>query len=205
MAKHGTLFPFVETSMPRIPTVELEQAANDVKAIYGDFHTRMSFPAPPNFIKSQGHSATVAQGTWDLVRNVLVTGRISRYHKEMLFVAISHDRNCRYCEAAHIACCRMLGGNERLLSSLIYDIEGMHDHRLRDFLLFGLKCSRDPQSLDDDDFESLRSHGFQDAEIVETIAMSGLAVYANIMADATGMEPDKMFDEVAGCSATAAG
>ena len=191
--------------MPRIYTLEPAQASSEVRAVYEDFHRKMSFPAPPNFIKSQGHSATVVQGTWDLVRNVLVTGRLSRFHKEMLFVAISHDRKCRYCEAAHIACCRMLGGNERLLSSLIYDIEGMHDHRLRDFLLFGLKCSRDPQSLDDDDFETLRSHGFQDAEIVETIAMSGLAVYANIMADATGMEPDTMFAEVARCDATAVG
>ena len=40
-----------------------------------------------------------------------------------------------------------------------------------------------------------------DADIVEMIAMSGLAVYANIMADATGMEPDAMFAEVAGNAA----
>ena len=205
MAKHGTLFPFVETSMPRIPTVELEQAANDVKAIYSDFHTRMSFPAPPNFIKSQGHSATVAQGTWDLVRNVLVTGRISRYHKEMLFVAISHDRNCRYCEAAHIACCRMLGGDQELLDALVYDIESLPDHKTRDMILFGLKCSRNPQSLTTADFASLRQHGFGDADIVEVIAMSGLAVYANIMADAIGMEADEMFAEVARGSELAAG
>ena len=166
-----------------------------------DFHLRMSFPAPPNFIKSQGHSPTVAQGTWDLVRNVLVQGRLSRYDKEMLFVAISRDRNCSYCEAAHIACLRMLGANEQVLRSLVYDIESLTDHRLRDFLLFGLQCSRDPQSLTTVDFEGMRVHGFSDAEILETIAMAGLAVYANIMADAIGMEPDTMFAEVARASA----
>lgn len=41
--------------------------------------------------------------------NVLVGGALPRTIKEMLFVAISQDRKCRYCEAAHIACCRMLG------------------------------------------------------------------------------------------------
>src|SRR5436190_16784381 len=81
---------FEETSMPNIPIVEVDQASADVQSIYSDFYRRMSFPAPPNFIKSQGHSALVAQRTWDLVRNVLVTGRLSRFEKETLFVAISH-------------------------------------------------------------------------------------------------------------------
>jgi uncharacterized peroxidase-related enzyme len=184
--------------MPRIPTLEFEKAASDVKAIYTDFHQRMSFPAPPNFIKSQGHAPSVAQGTWDLVRNVLVRGRLSRIYKEMLFVAISKDRECRYCEAAHIACCRMLGANPKTLNALVDNIDRLPDLKLRDFLRFGLKCSRNPQSLDDADFASLRQHGYNDADIVEVIAMSGLAVYANIMADATGMEPDEMFAEIAG-------
>jgi alkylhydroperoxidase family enzyme len=43
------------------------------------------------------------------------------------------------------------------------------------------------------DCELLTRHGLNHSEIVELVAMSGLAVYANIMADATAMEPDKMF------------
>ena len=62
-----------------------------------------------NFIKTQGHSArTAARATWDLVRGVLVSGQIPRWIKEMLFVAISKERKCQYCVAAHLACCRML-------------------------------------------------------------------------------------------------
>jgi uncharacterized peroxidase-related enzyme len=182
--------------MPRISPLEHDLASTEVKAIYDDFYRRMSFPGPPNFIKSQGHSVSVAQGTWDLVRNVLVGGRISRISKEMMFVAISHDRQCRYCEAAHIACCRMLGVDKKLLDSLVDGIESMHDPKLRDIILFGLKCARHPQSLTEADFAGLRNHGLNDSDIVEVIAMSGLAVYANIMADAIGMEPDKMFAEL---------
>lgn len=48
-------------------------------------------------------------------------------------------------------------------------------------------------SLSEADYESVRSHGLGQPEIVELTAMSGLAVYANIMADATGMEADAMF------------
>lgn len=182
--------------MPRVPILEPGSASADVQAVYTDFYRKMSFPAPPNFIKAQGHSVATVQGTWDLVRNVLVMGKLSRYFKEMLFVAISKDRGCHYCQAAHFACCRMLGVDQRLLDSLVYDIGAIHDHKLRDMLLFGLKCSRNPQGLTDTDFEILRSHGLNQSEIVELIAMSALAVYANIMADATQIEADEMFAQV---------
>ena len=58
---------------------------------------------------------------------------------------------------------------------------------------FALKCSRDPQGLTDRDFEPLRERGLSQSEIIESIAMSALAVYANIIADATAMESDGMF------------
>src|SRR5690349_21474900 len=95
--------------MPHIPILTPDAAPPEVKALYQDFIRRMSFPAPPNFIMTQGHSLSVARGTWGLVCNVLVSGEIPRWTKEMIFVAISLDRKCRYCSAAHLACCRMLG------------------------------------------------------------------------------------------------
>ena len=153
----------------------------------------MSFPAPPNFIMTQGHSHTVARGTWELVRNVLVGGEIPRWTKEMMFVAISIDRQCRYCEAAHVACCRMLGVNPETLHQLVNDVHSIADAKQRDMILFAVKCSRNPQSLAEADFDNLRRHGLSQSEIVETISMSALAVYANIIADATAMEPDEMF------------
>ena len=87
----------------------------------------MLFALPPNFIKTQGHSATVARATWDLVRGVLVSGQIPRWIKEMMFVAISKDRGCRYCTAAHVACCRMLGVNPETLVQLVKDVTRLPD------------------------------------------------------------------------------
>ena len=76
---------------------------------------------------TQGHSGTVARGTWELVNNVLVSGAIPRWQKEMLFVAISKDRACRYCTAAHIASCRMLGVKPELLEGLVRDMDHIPD------------------------------------------------------------------------------
>jgi alkylhydroperoxidase family enzyme len=44
-----------------------------------------------------------------------------------------------------------------------------------------------------EDYDRLGKCGLSRSQILELIAMSGLAVYANIMADATAMEPDAMF------------
>ena len=50
--------------------------------------------------------------------------------------------------------------------------------------------------------EKLHQHGLTQSETVEIIAMSAFAVYANIIADATGMEPDTMFDTVGAVHST---
>lgn len=182
--------------MPHIPILKPAEAPRAVRNVYDEFHLRMSFPAPPNFIMTQGHSATVARGTWEVVRNVLVVGEIPRWTKEMMFVAISNDRGCRYCSAAHIACCRMLGVTPDMLEGLVRDVNTLPDRKLRAMMLFALKCSRDPQSLTEEDFDEMRRHGLKQSEIMETIAMSAFAVYANIIADATAMEPDEMFGKI---------
>lgn len=179
--------------MPHIPVLPPDRASKESNAVYDEFHRRMSFPAPPNFIMTQGHSHTAARGTWELVRNVLLNGEIPRWKKEMIFVAISSDRGCQYCEAAHIACCRMLGIDPGMIQQMVRDVATIPDPVLRDMVAFAVKCARDPKSLDTADYDTLTGHGLKQSEIVELVAMSGLAVYANIMADATAMEADKMF------------
>ena len=182
--------------MPHIPVLPPEQAPEESKAVYDEFYRRMSFPAPPNFITTQGHSPTAARGTWELVRNVLVSGEIARWKKELIFVAISHDRQCHYCEAAHLACCRMLGVDPGTIERLVRDMTMIPDPVLRDMVGFAVKCARDPQSLDNSDYHVLKDRGLSQSAIVELVAMSALAVYANIMADATAIEPDKMFSSL---------
>ena len=59
-----------------------------------------------------------------------------------------------------------------------------------------LKCSRNPQSLTANDYEKLYQHSLKQSEVIEIVAMSAFAVYANIMADATAMDPDEMFESI---------
>lgn len=68
-------------TMPHIPTLPPDQAEPEVKAVYENFCARMQFPAPQNFILTQGPSPQIVRATWDLVRQVLVEG-VPRWHKE---------------------------------------------------------------------------------------------------------------------------
>ncbi len=90
----------------------------------------------------------------------------------------------------------MLGVNPAHLDSLVRDVTSIGDPKLRDMIIFAVKCSKDPQSLIEADYEQLRQHGLGQAEIVEIISMAALAVYANIIADATGMDADDMFARI---------
>ena len=81
----------------------------------------------------------------------------------------------------------MLGIDSETLSSLVTNIQSTAPEKLRDIFLFGLKCSRNPQSLEESDFKKLKDHGLKQSEIVEIIGMACLAVYATTLADATGM------------------
>ena len=181
--------------MANLPTLEPDAAPKEVVEIYRDFQLRMGFPAAPNFIKTQGHSLAASRGTWGLVQNVLVGGLLPRTLKEMMFVAISQSRECRYCEAAHLACCRMLGVEARAIEQLVSNVTELSPPKVRDIILFGLKCARDPQSLTQEDFEGLRRHGLGPSEIMEAVSMAALAVYANTIADATAMPADEMFTQ----------
>jgi uncharacterized peroxidase-related enzyme len=182
--------------MANVPTLAPDRAHREVVAIYDDFQRQMGFPAAPNFITTQGHSLAATSGTWGLVKSVLVGGLLPRTVKEMMFVAISQARGCRYCEAAHQACCRMLGLDPSALEVLISNPSDISPANVRDIVLFGLKCAEAPQSLTAADFERLRGHGLGPSEIMEVISMAALAVYANTIADATGMAADEMFGQL---------
>lgn len=90
----------------------------------------------------------------------------------------------------------MLGVKPDLLESLVRDIHTIPNQKLRDMIVFAVNCSRNPKALTDTDYDSLRQHGLNKPEIMEIIAMSAFAVYANIIADATAMEADPMFNTV---------
>ena len=82
------------------------------------------------------------------------------------------------------------------VEQVVRNVTAVTDPVLRDMIMFATKCAREPQTLTRDDYDCLRKHGLSETQIMELISMAALAVYANIIADATAMEPDIMFDDL---------
>lgn len=178
--------PFSTLKIPQAFSAECEQ-------VFGEFQRGMGFPMTPNFMKMHGHSLAAAKATWGLLQGAMLSGNLPRALKEMLVAAVSHDRGCVYCEAAHLACCRSLGIDAATLQSLVERVEELTPEKVRDIILFAVKCARNPQSMTPQDYAALHGHGLNDEDIMELISVVGLAVYLNIVADATGVTPDDMF------------
>ena len=145
----------------------------------------------PNFFKTLANSQAVLEGTWSVYRHVSTRGSISEVLKEMIFVAISAAKKCEYCEAAHLAFCRILKVDPETCINLVNNLDGVRPERTRDIVRFGVKAGTDPKGLTDADYDALRRHGINENEIIEIVAMAAFAMYAITIADALKLEVDK--------------
>lgn len=182
--------------MARFSPTEESDASQEVGNLYRDFQHKMGFPDVPAFIRIQGASPSMLAGTCGLVENVLLEGCLPRPTKELIFLAVAEDRECDYCKEAHAACCRMLGVDQETIDAVSNGLKGKIPDHIREVLLFAIKCAAAPEELDDDDFASLTQHGFDREQTLEVIATAAMAAYTTIIADATMLETDPMFEKM---------
>lgn len=179
--------------MPRFSPIPGRVAPPEVAQIYRRFATKMGYPDVPSFIAVQGGSPAILAGTCCVVEHLLLEGTLPRATKELIFLAVAVDRECEYCTEAHAACCRMLGVTDETIEAVRGGLRGGLPERIREILLFAIKCAAAPQELTEKDFGYLRRHDLTQPQILEVIATSALAVYATVIADAALLEPDAMF------------
>jgi alkylhydroperoxidase family enzyme len=60
---------------------------------------------------------------------------------------------------------------------------------------FGVKAAMAPNDMTDADYDKLRNMGISDSEIVEIVALAGLGVYLNFVADALKIDVDDMIKQ----------
>ena len=166
----------------------------EIDEIFGKIATSLNAPFTPNFFRVWATSPESLKGIWPVMDNILTSGRVGRKLKEMIFVAISSLKGCHYCEAAHHAFCLSIGITHEQIDSLIKDYTiDVKDPREKAAIDFAVKLAKDSHSSSEEDFESLRELGYDDEEIMEFIAMSGMAVFYNHLANATKINIDEGF------------
>lgn len=119
---------------------------------------------------------------------------LTKAEMEMIVVTTSNDNNCQYCVVAHGAILRI-----RAKNPLIADQVAVN-HRKADLtprqkamLDFAMKVSKDSRSIGDEDFETLRGHGFTDEDIWDIAGIAAFFGMSNRMANFTSMRPNDEF------------
>ena len=185
--------------MSTLPIIEEAEASDEVAAIYDDIKREFQIPFVPNFFKGQAVAPEVLSATWHAVKSILVNGKhVPRTVKEMIFVAVSDARKCEYCEAAHLAFCKLLGVDEQTREALLNSLDKLVPKRTQDVVKFATKVATNPISLGDKDYDIMKAHGISNAELMEIIAMASLAGFATTLADTLKVDIDEDFQEILG-------
>ena len=177
--------------------VDDASVAPEIEETFIKIKKALKAPFTPNFFRVWGVSPESLKGIWPVMDHILTIGRVSRRLKEMIFVAISSLKGCHYCEAAHHAFCLSIGVTHEQIDSLInsYTADTV-DPKDKAAIDFAVKLAKDSHSSSEQDFQNLRELGFDDEEIMEIIAMSGMGVFYNHLANATKINIDEGFTKM---------
>ena len=153
---------------------------------------REAFGFLPNFFRAQTLRPDLIEAELGLIGGVMVKeGALARRQKEYVFLVCSAANLCTYCVTAHCEIVRMLGihGPEPEQIALDHNRtniagRGQGPAELRP------EAQQEGRKIDADDIEGLRTYGFSDQQILETILMVGVAQFANTVSFGLGTVPD---------------
>ncbi|MEM5385003.1 peroxidase-related enzyme [Paraburkholderia phymatum] len=125
---------------------------------------------------------------------MLKEGGLTKAEREMIVVATSAVNECLYCVVAHGAILRIYEKAPLLADQIAVNYRKADiTPRQKAMLDFAVKVCRDSASVDDDDFATLRGHGFNNADIWDIAAITAFFGLSNRMANVISMRPNDEF------------
>lgn len=161
--------------MSRLNVVTPAQAAGQTKALY-EAITR-AVGGVPNIYQGVGNSPAALEGVLQL-GEALKKGQLSIAESEAIRLTVSEAYGCDYCLAAHT----FLGRKAGLSNTELIQIRRgtVQDPRLGALVAF-VRAALDPEArVSDDDLARLRSAGFDDARVAETLLVIAQTVFTNL-------------------------
>lgn len=175
--------------MALIDYPELAECDDETRAILSQFRSEHGeIPAFPRMLANKPAVLKAAVGQFG---EVMFGGNLDPTLKQLAFVVVSQQHASAYCAATHG---ESLAGGLGLSASQVTEIaagdESALTERQRAVAAFARRVAADPKAVSAADLKALRAVGFDDADIVELIAATAQANFANTVADATGITPD---------------
>jgi len=174
---------------------ENPQMTPELDAIFSNIKDDLKAPFVPNFFKVWGDAPESLAGIFPVMKHILASGKLDRKLKEMIMLAISSLKQCNYCAAAHQGFAKMMGVSDEAIATLKANssltTEGSEKDKAA--IDFAVQLAENSNSNTSEKVDHLKSVGFNKEEILEIIAMSGMSVFYNHLADATKINIDDSF------------
>ena len=121
-------------------------------------------------------------------------GNLSKAEREMIVVATSNANQCQYCVVAHGAILRIRAKNPLMADQVAVNYRKADiTPRQKAMLDFAMKVSARAQEVDDQDFDALQQHGFDQEDIWDIAAIAAFFGLSNRLANVTSMRPNDEF------------
>ena len=170
--------------LPRVPPDEKTSAIFD--------NMKAAFGFVPNFYRAQTMRPDLIETEVQLMAAILLNeGALTRQQKEYLFLVCSAANLNTYCVTAHCEMVRMLGITGPEPEQVAVDHAATNlPLALKALLNFARKLNDCPTKVGQHDVDGLRTFGFNDQQIMETVVVVGFAKFANFVSFGLGTVPD---------------
>lgn len=114
--------------------------------------------------------------------------------KEMIIVATSALNGCQYCVVAHGALLRVFSKAPLLADQIAVNyLHSPLTAKQKAMLAFAIKLCRTPELIGETDYETLKSYGYDDEDILDITGVTAFFGLSNRMAIVTGMQANPEF------------
>ena len=119
---------------------------------------------------------------------------LSKAEREMIVVATSAANQCQYCVIAHGAILRIRAKNPLIADQVAINYRKADiTPRQKAMLDFAMKVSQAAHAVAEDDIERLKAHGFDEEDVWDIVAITGLFGFSNRMANVMSIRPNDAF------------
>ncbi len=175
--------------MSFIPQIPEPEASAETSRAYAE--VRKAYGKVPNFYSAQGTRPDLISAELALGHAVLEDGALSRSLKEQIALVVSGLNHSSYCVAAHSEVLHNLGVPKNLARQLAIDYPSAPASVAEQALFrFADKLTRHPDEIAAADAEALRRHGWNDAQILESVLATAWINFVNRISSGLGLIPD---------------
>ena len=178
----------------RYPVPKLDELPDDIRARMLEVQEKAGFI--PNVFLALAHRPDEFRAFFAYHDALLLRedSGLSKAEREMIVVATSGANDCLYCVVAHGAILRVYAKNPLVADQVAVNYRKADiTPRQKAMLAFAVKVATRSAEIDDEDFATLRAHGFSDEDIWDVGAIAAFFALSNRMANMISMRPNDEF------------